>query len=302
MLILTTSFKHFTEEVKIPFHNSFQMNFNYGNEGDFKYLPERDEFNSILKNYNSQEFEHLMKIHPRRKVLFSPRFDLSILNSKRNFIFLVFIQDPVNKIICDYEYLSSSQKNFQIEMKRMSLKLYIKKILENKLWKNNNEHRNLFEKQTDFLFYNTNHIIKKNKIKFLNKKITTGNLILLPIENFFECAFFLKMKYKDYFPQIYDNDFKFNNLKKKRNDISSDLLKIIKKKFQDDFYIYEESKNRLFKEINLVSNKKVYKELKAETKFQNIYSFFHKIVNKFFAYLITFFMLFFRPFIKRYFR
>ena len=91
------------------------------------------------------------------------------------------------------------------------------------------------------MFYNTNHIIKKNKIKFLNKKITTGNLILLPIENFFECAFFLKMKYKDYFPQIYDNDFKFNNLKKKRNDISSDLLKIIKKKFQDDFYIYEES-------------------------------------------------------------
>ena len=64
MLIFTTSFKHFTEEVKIPFHNSFQMNFNYGNDGDFKYLPERDEFNSILKNYKtdkSLDMEYIVK-------------------------------------------------------------------------------------------------------------------------------------------------------------------------------------------------------------------------------------------------
>ena len=87
MLIITTSFKHFTEEYKFHYHNSFQMNFNNGKEGDFLVFPERDEFNSILKNYNSQEFEHLIKIHPRRKVLFSPRFDLSILNSKENLFF-----------------------------------------------------------------------------------------------------------------------------------------------------------------------------------------------------------------------
>ncbi len=49
MLIVTTAFKHFTEEKKIPFHSSFQWNFNYGNEGDFGYLPERDEYNSIKK-------------------------------------------------------------------------------------------------------------------------------------------------------------------------------------------------------------------------------------------------------------
>ena len=79
-------------------------------------------------------------------------------------------------------------------------------------------------------------------------------------------------------------------------------MKIIKKKFKEDFYIYEESKNRLFKEINSFSNKKVYRELKAEIKFQDIYSFYHKIVNKSFAYLISFFLFFLRPFIKRYFR
>ena len=53
------------------------------------------------------------------------------------------------------------QKNFQIDVKNLSLELYIKKLLDNKLWQVKSEHRKLFEKQTDFLFYNINKVLRK---------------------------------------------------------------------------------------------------------------------------------------------
>tara|TARA_X000000950_G_scaffold288388_1_gene404900 strand:- start:44711 stop:45631 length:921 start_codon:yes stop_codon:yes gene_type:complete len=301
MLILTTSFKHFTEEYKIPYHNSFQMNFNHGKEGNGLYLPERDELNSIKKNYNKKEFEHLIKIHPRRKVLFSSRFDFSILDSERKFIFLVFIEDPINKIINDYQYLCYSKKNFQINVKNLSLKLYIKKLLSNKLWQSKNEHRELFVKQTDFLFHNVTQSIKKDKIKYLNKKIENGNLIILPIERFFDCSLFLRKKYNNYFPRIYDFSFKFDFLKNKKKEISEDLIRKIEKKFKEDFIMYQQSNDRLSNQLKLLNDKKNYKELKVEIRFDKIFKFYHIKISKIIELLVKFLRIPLRPFLKNFF-
>ena len=298
MLIVTTAFKHFTEEKKIPFHSSFQWNFNYGNEGDFGYLPERDEYNSIKKNYKLNDFEHLLKIHPRRKVLFSSRFNLSIFNSRKKFTFLIFIQDPINKIISDYNFLCASKKNFQSDHKRLNFNLYIERLLKSKLWNKDNEHKELFDSQTDFLFYKTNI---KNRNNFFKKKIIDGSLLILPIERFFDCALFLKLKQKKYFPRIIDNHFNFNDFTKIKKKLSITQVEDIKNKFKEDYSLYKISEEKLNYELKKNSNIKKIRDLENEIKFFKFFDFYHRFVSKFFNFFIVLILFFFKPFIKKFF-